>query len=188
MVTHYNIIANDLQYDAFLPHFEDGNETLLGYMPFYHVAGLMTTGPVRGVLHGFTLVILTNPQLDDIINAIVKYGVSSFTGAPSIFEMLKDYEKTSLVEWKKFKVIISAADALHAATAGDWTARTGSVIHEHYGQTELTAAVMGNPVGARKIGSIGVPICSTRAAILDLEKSQILPQGNWGNLRCQAPK
>jgi long-chain acyl-CoA synthetase len=187
IVTHHNILFNDIQFHAFLPFFEEGKEILLGYMPFYHVAGLMTV-PVRGIIHGFTIVIITTPDLDDILNAIVKYNVSSFSGAPAIYESLKDYEKTNVVNWNNLKILISAADALHDFTARDWNVRTGVSIHEMYGQTELTATSHGNPRGKGKIGSIGIPLPSAISAVLDLEKNEFLPFGHMGELAVTSPQ
>jgi long-chain acyl-CoA synthetase len=187
LVTHFNIIINDIQYQAFLPFLKEGEEFFLGYMPFYHMAGLMT-GPVRTIFHGFTLVIIANPDLDEILNAMVKYKTSSFLGAPAIYESLKDYDRTNIVNWKKLKFIASSADALHEFTAKDWEARTGTQIHEYYGQTEQTATITGTPQGKVKIGSIGVPLPSIMAAIADLEKDAFLPLGELGELVVRGPQ
>lgn len=187
MVSHYNMVINDAQLHAFVTRFEEGNEALLGYMPFYHVAGFMV-GPVQALFHGFTIIILTTPELDDILNAIAKYNVSMFSGAPAVFEALKDYDKTDLVDWRQLKLIVSAADALHDFTAKGWKSRTGKEIHEYYGQTELTCTVMGNPMEKTKIGSIGVPLPSTDAAILHVEKDEFVPAGELGELAISGPQ
>ncbi|MBW2082084.1 MAG: AMP-binding protein [Deltaproteobacteria bacterium] len=187
MISHYNIVVNDMQFRTFLHHFSEGNEVLLGYMPFYHVAGFMAVA-VNSIFHGFTNIILTSPDLDDILNSIVKYKVSMFAGAPAIFESLKDYDRTNLVAWNELKLIMSAADSLHESTAKDWKSKTGETIHEYYGQTELTCAVMGNPAGRGKIGSIGVPLPGTAGAILHLEKDEFIPMGEIGELAISGPQ
>lgn len=187
MVTHYNMVVNVAQLGAFLTGFNHGKETFLGYMPFYHVAGFMV-GPVHTLLHGFTIVILTTPEADDILNAIAKYDISMFTGAPAVFEALKDYDKTDLVDWNQVKMIVSAADALHDVTAKDWKSRTGREIHEYYGQTELTCTVMGNPVDKTKLGSIGVPLPGTDAIILQMDRDESVPEGELGELAVRGPQ
>lgn len=187
MVTHYNIVVNDMQFRVFYPFFEEGNEVLLGYMPFYHVAGLLL-GPVRGIFHGLVIVIIATPEFDEILNAIVKHKVSCFQGAPAIYEALKDYDKTTMVNWQKLKIIFSAADALHEFTARDWKARTGVSIHEIYGQTELTAGAHGTPLGKGKIGSIGIPLPGTTAAILDLKEDKFLPLRELGEIAVTGPQ
>lgn len=187
MITHYNIVVNDVQMNTFINCYEDGKEVSLGYMPFYHVAGFIS-GPIASLFHGFTTIILTTPEIDDILNVMVKHRVSSMLGAPAIFETLKDYDRTSLVNWNEVKIVMSAADALHEFTAKDWKARTGVDIHEYYGQTELTCGVMGTPLGKVKIGSIGIPQPSTMAAIIDVDEDIYMPLGEMGELAVNGPQ
>ena len=187
IISHHNIVVNDLQMNTFINCYEDGREVSLGYMPFYHVAGFVS-GPIASLFHGFTTIILTTPEIDDILNVMVKHKVTSMLGAPAIFEALKDYDRTSLVNWNEVKIVISAADALHDFTAKGWKARTGTDIHEHYGQTELTCGVIGTPLGKVKIGSIGIPQPSTMAAILDVDKDVYMPLGEMGELAVNGPQ
>jgi len=187
MITHYNIVVNDVQMNTFINCYGDGNEVSLGYMPFYHVAGFVS-GPIASVFHGFTTVILTTPEIDDILNVMVKHRVSGMLGAPAIFEALKDYDRTSLVNWKEVKIVMSAADALHDFTAKGWKKRTGVDIHEYFGQTELTCGVLGTPLGKVKIGSIGIPQPSTMAAIIDVDKEIYMPLGEMGELAVNGPQ
>lgn len=187
MITHYNIVVNDTQMNTFINCYEDGKEVLLGYMPFYHVAGFVS-GPIAALFHGFTSVILTTPEIDDILSVIAKHRVSSMLGAPAIFEALKDYDKTAMVNWNEVKIVMSAADALHESTAKGWKARTGVDIHEYYGQTELTCGVIGTPLGKAKVGSIGVPQSSTIASILDVEKDVYMDIGEKGELAVSGPQ
>ncbi len=187
MITHYNIVVNDVQLTTFINRYDDGKEVLLGYMPFYHVAGFVS-GPIASLFHGFTTVILATPEIDDILNVIVKHRISALLGAPAIFEALKDYDRTDLVDWNEVKLVMSAADALHDFTAKDWKTRTGVDIHEYYGQTELTCGVTGTPQGKVKIGSIGIPQPSTNAAIIDVDKDIYMPLGEMGELAVNGPQ
>jgi long-chain acyl-CoA synthetase len=186
MITHYNVMASRAQYKAFYPFFEDGKETTISYMPFYHAAGL--AGMVSGIVQGSTSVIITTPDLDTILDTITTYKTSGFGGAPTIFEMLKDYEKTHRVNWKSLKFINSAADALHERTFMDWKARTGTVIHDLYGLTESTGLAAGTPRGKEKIGSVGVPLPNTMMGIADPDKDEFLPLGDTGEVVINGPQ
>jgi long-chain acyl-CoA synthetase len=186
MITHYNIIASRTQYKAFYPFFEDGKETAIAYMPFYHAAGI--AGLVSGIMQGSTSVIITTPDLDTILDAITTYRPSGFVGAPTIFEMLKDYEKTHRLNWKSLKFINSAADALHESTARDWKTRTGTVIHDLYGLTEVTGLAAGTPRGQDKIGSVGIPLPNTLMAIADPDRDEFLPIGEIGEVVVNGPQ
>lgn len=186
MITHYNLIANFLQGNEVLPVIREGKETTVGFMPFYHGAG---ASALNGTMfRGNTMVVVTTPDLDDIITDCVRYNVSFFQSAPTMYEILKDYEKTDRVNWKKMKVIVSGADSLHENTARDWEERTGSKITEGYGMTETTAMTHFNPLGKERYGSIGVPASSTYAAILDPDADEYMPVGEMGEIVVNGPQ
>ncbi len=187
MITHYNIIANLFQFKNFLSILEEGKETWVSYMPFYHAAG-QVIALLNGILQGFTLVVLTNPDIDDILSAIVHHQPSTFFGAPAIYEVLKDYNKTDRINWKAMKLVLSGADALHEYTARDWKNRTGTEIHEGYGMTECTAVTHEPPPGNVVLGSVGIPICNTNAAILDPEKDAFSPINEIGEIAIMGPQ
>lgn len=187
MVTHYNALANVLQVAAYLPDLKEGKETLIAYMPYYHAAG-QSVGVLIGVLLGYTQVTITTPEIDDILTSVVRYKATFFMGAPTMYEMLKDYEKTDRVAWKKLKVTIAGADSLHDDTAKEWKERTGVTITEGYGMTETTATTHMGPVGKQKLGSIGFPIPGTMSAILDPEEDKYLPAGEMGEIVSMGPQ
>lgn len=187
MITHYNMVSLDVQFHSFYPTFEDGKDVLIAYMPFYHVAGQFTA-LVNGIIRGTILVILTTPEIDDILNAITRHNVNIIHGAPAVYETLKDYIKTDRVNWKKLKIIFSGADALHEFTAKGWEARTGVSIHEAYGMTESTCLTHLTPLGKVKIGSVGVPLPNTLSAIVDPEKDEFLPAGELGEIVVNGPQ
>ncbi|MDD3249207.1 MAG: AMP-binding protein [Smithellaceae bacterium] len=186
MLTHYNIVSNYYQNKAALQELELGKETFIGFMPFYHAAGLSAL--LLSLFGGFTCVIVTNPDIDDIIQYLVQYKVSYFLGAPTMYEILKDHEKTDRVNWGKMKLIESGADSLHENTAKEWQERTGTKITEAYGLTEVVAVAHINPKGKEKYGSIGVPAPSTYAAIIDPDEDTFLDVDEIGELVLSGPQ
>lgn len=187
MITHYNVMADFTLYHAFYPFFEQGREVSVAYMPFYHAGGQFSA-LINGILDGSKLIIITTPDPDDILHAIARYKASWFIGAPAIYEALKDYKKTDIVDWKRLKIVASGADALHEFTAADWKTRTGVSISDNYGMTELVAMSHGSPPGLGKVGSIGFPIPNTMAAILDPDEDIFLPEGETGELVVSGPQ
>ncbi|MDY7036644.1 MAG: AMP-binding protein [Thermodesulfobacteriota bacterium] len=187
MITNYNIIANEAQYHAFYQFFDDGKETIISYMPFNHAAGQFMC-LLSGIMRGYTLVVITNPDLSVILNYIRKYNVTIFMGAPTIYESLKEHEKTDRVDWKKLKLVLSAADALHSVTSTDWKNRTGVSIYEGYGMTELTCISHMTPLDKIKPGSVGVPLPNILAAVLDPDKDEYMPAGELGEIVVSAPQ
>jgi long-chain acyl-CoA synthetase len=139
------------------------------------------------VQKGYTSILITTPDPDDILTAVDNYKGTIFYGVPSLYEYLRDYEKTNRVNWKKIKVLISGADALLEETARGWEKRTDAPIHEGWGMTETTSTGMVSPYGRPKIGSFGVPMPGCVAAIVEAEGTKFLPVGETGELVFKGP-
>ncbi len=186
MLTHENLIACQAQIKASWPIIEEGKETILAFLPFYHIYGQVVV-MLNTMLLGGTLILFTTPDIDDILFSMEKYQASTFFGVPTFFEYLKEYEKTDRVNWKRLKMITCGADTLHTTTLDGWTKRTGSVITEGYGMTETSGVSHVNPLGGSKPGSFGVPLPNVTAAIIDPDTSEFLPLGETGEMIISGP-
>lgn len=188
MITHYNLIAGKhLGSNFWGDVVEEGKEVVLAYLPFYHIYGQAVV-MLGSLSQGYTLVIFTTPDLDDILNAMENYKASIFYGVPSLYEYLRDYHRTDRVNWKRLKVLVSGADALLEDTAKGWEKRTGAKIHEGWGMTETSSVGMISPYGKPKVGSFGVPMSNTVGAIVDPEGTKFLPVGEIGELVVRGPQ
>jgi len=188
MITHYNFVASQYLLQIFGGDVvEEGKEVMLAYLPFYHIYGQAVV-MLGGISQGYTLVIFTTPDLDDILNAIESYRATIVYSVPALYEALRDYARTDRVNWKRIKTLVSGADALLEDTARGWEQRTGAKIHEGWGMTETSSVGMGSPYGRPKIGSFGVPLPNTMAAIVDPEGTEFLPVGETGELVVRGPQ
>jgi long-chain acyl-CoA synthetase len=187
VVTHYNFGAARELTDGFWGDVvQKGKETVIAYLPFYHIYGQAVV-MMGGLTEGYTSILITTPDPDDILGAIDNYKGTIFYGVPSLYDYLRDYEKTNRVNWKKIKVLISGADALLEDTARGWEKRTGAPIHEGWGMTETTSTGMVSPYGRPKIGSFGVPLPGCVAGIVEAEGTKFLPVGETGELVFKGP-
>jgi long-chain acyl-CoA synthetase len=186
ILTHFNMVALQAQGQAFWPFFEEGNEIVMAFLPFFHIYGQVIV-MLASIVRGFTMVLFTTPDIDEIISAMERYQVSAFNGVPTMFEYLKEYEKTDRVNWKRLKMIACGADTLHESTIEAWERRTGSQILEGYGMTETTSLSHGSPRFRSKRGSFGVPIPSMKAAIINHEGMDYLPVGEVGEMILSGP-
>jgi long-chain acyl-CoA synthetase len=186
ILTHRNMIALQAQVLSFWPLFEEGKEVGMAFLPFFHIYGQVVV-MLGGLALGSSLVLFTTPDIDDILSAIERYRASAFYGVPTMFEYLKEYEKTDRVDWKRLKLIVCGADTLHESTIDAWERRTGSKIFEGYGMTETTAVSHGSPVQRPKKGSFGVPIPGMKAAIIDHAGTDMVPVGEVGELILNGP-
>ena len=188
MLTHYNLVANEAQGQAFWSRvLEEGKEVVIAYLPFYHIYGQVVV-MLGGLVRGYTLVLFTTPDVDDILGAIESHRATAFYSVPTLYDVLKDHDKTDRVNWKRFKILVSGADVLLEDTAKGFERRTGVEINEGYGLTETSPITHSNPKGRTKIGSFGVPVPSTMAAIVHPEKEEFLPLGEIGEIVIQGPQ
>jgi len=186
ILTHYNIVSLQAQTVAFWPIFEEGKEVAIAFLPFFHIYGLVVV-MLNGLVQGSTLVLFTTPDVDDILSAMERYQASAFYGVPTLFEYLKEYEKTDRVNWKRLKLIACGADTLHESTIKDWERRTGAKILEGYGMTETTAVSHSTPFDRPKTGSFGVPLPGVTAAVVDVDGTEFKQIDEVGELILHGP-
>jgi long-chain acyl-CoA synthetase len=186
MLNHHQIIACGLMMQGFFPFLEEGKEVYPAFLPLYHIYGQLVI-MVMGLTQGATLVVFTTPDIDEILNSIERYQCTGFFGVPTMYEYLKEYDKTSRVNWKRLKLLICGADTLHERTVLDWHRRTGTHITEGYGQTESGGVSIVNPVDRPKPGTMGVPAPNVNAAIIDIDTVEYVPLGEVGEIVLQGP-
>ena len=186
MLTHSNLVSLQQQVMAFWPFMEEGNETVMAFLPFFHIYGQVVL-MLGGLTQGHTIVLFTTPDLDEILNAVERYQASAFYGVPTLYEYLKEHDKTNRVDWKRMKAIVCGADTLHETTIEGWERRTGTKILEGYGMTETTAVSHTSPYHRPKAGSFGVPIPGVSAAILGVEDDDFVAVGEEGELILHGP-
>ena len=186
MLTHYNLSSLREQVIVMWPFIEEGQEVVIAFLPFFHIYGQVVL-MLGGLTQGHTIVLFTTPDLDEILTAVERYQASAFYGVPTLYEYLKEYDKTGRVNWKRLKMIVCGADTLHESTIEGWTRRTGTQILEGFGMTETTGVSHTSPYHRPKTGSFGVPIPNMNAAIIDVEGTDFKPIGEEGELILNGP-
>ncbi len=188
MVNHYNFgAARELAEGFWGDIVQEGKETVIAYLPFYHIYG-QSVVMMGSLTQGYTQVLLTTPDPDDILAAVENHKATLFYSVPALYEYLRSYEKTNRVNWKRIKVLISGADALLEDTARGFEKRTGAQVYEGWGMTETTSVGIVSPYGRPKVGSFGVPMPGCVAGIVDSEdSSKFLPVGEVGELVFKGP-
>jgi long-chain acyl-CoA synthetase len=191
MLTHRNLVSNCLQCRAWLPDLVEGQERLLSVAPFFHVYG-MTVCMNLSVVVAATNIMLLMRLFDakTVAEAVPKYQPTIFPGAPAMYlaiNQLRDVEKYDL---KSIRACVSGSAALPVEVQRRFEELTGGRLVEGYGMSEASPLTHGNPIhGMRKAGSIGVPVPSTDAKIVDLETgTRDLPSGEVGELVVRGPQ
>ena len=186
MLTHYNMVALREQVTVMWPFIEEGNEVVIAFLPFFHIYGQVVL-MLGGLTQGHTIVLFTTPDFDEILTAIERHQASAFYGVPTLYEYLKEYDKTDRVNWKRLKMIVCGADTLHESTIEGWSRRTGTHILEGFGMTETTGVSHTSPFHRPKTGSFGVPLPNMSAAIIDVEGTDFKPIGEEGEMVLTGP-
>jgi long-chain acyl-CoA synthetase len=190
MLSHRNLVASLTQIRAFLLYeHQDAQDIGLGIMPFFHVYGM--NGLMNLGIHlAATLVLIPQPEIKAIVDAIVAERPTFFTGVPALFVALNNHHNIDKIDLTSIKAVFSGAAPLPVEVMEKFEARTGARIAEAYGMTEASSVTHVNPLkGQRKFGSIGIPIIGTEAKIVDAEDfTKELAQGEAGELMVKGPQ
>ena len=188
MLTHYNIVSNIYQIDAWLEPGRRGKDVLVGVLPWFHIYG-QTTVLHNGVLRAATIIVYPRFDLEKILKDIPKYKANLFHGVPTIYSLIINHPKVHKYDLSSIEACVSGAAPLPVAVAEKFEKLTGGKLREGYGLTETSPVTHVNPIkGKFKRGSIGVPVPNTLAAIADPDEPRLLPPGEVGELVISGPQ
>jgi long-chain acyl-CoA synthetase len=189
-LTHYNLVSNAYQVQAWDPARQPGQEVGLGVLPLFHVFGL-TLGLATCVLVAGTLVLVPKFDLDLVFSAIRRWKPTIFPGVPPIYQQLAESPKARSVRLDSIRTCVSGAMALPRQTVDQFRRVTGGArVVQGYGLTEASPVVMANPLdgNARHI-SVGLPVPNTDARIVDEnDPRRPVPVGQAGELIVRGPQ
>jgi long-chain acyl-CoA synthetase len=189
MLTHRNLATNAIQAWAWSQLSPDTPHKVLSIAPFFHVFGL-TVCMNLGVLNGATLVLLPRFHVSDALRAIEQSKPDLFPGVPAMYMALARAVERKKVDLSSIRICISGSAPLSLETQRQFEAVSGARVVEGYGLTEAGPVTHCNPVfGApARIGTIGLPLPDTDAAILDPVSNTFLPPGEQGELVVRGPQ
>ncbi len=189
MLSHANVYINALQNKVWLQGFEEGKETTIGALPFFH-AFAMTTMLVMATMTGTRIILHPRFELDDIVRDVIRKKPTSLPGVPTMFTALADHKDTNKTSFASLKWCMSGGAPLPNEVREHFESVTGAKIVEGYGLTETSpTAACGLHFGLNKNGSIGLPLPQTKLIIVDREDpTRILPVGEHGEITVAGPQ
>ena len=190
MLTHANLSKNVQQCRAWFPTFKEGEEIMLGALPFFHVFGL-TTAMNFAIYVGWENVLVPKPHPEQLLEAIGKYKPTFAPLVPTMYIGILNHANIDRTPLTSIKGCFSGSAPLPVEVIRDFEKRTGAVIVEGYGLTETSPVTHINPFagGKRKAGSIGLPIPDTQCRIVELNDGRTdLPTGETGELMVKGPQ
>jgi long-chain acyl-CoA synthetase len=190
MLSHANLSINVQQIKALIHNADEGAETQIGILPFFHSAGF-TAGMNHCIYRGFTHVLVLRPDAEILLEYLVKYRPALFGCVPTLYVGLLSHPKLPPKSELNFmKGSISGAAALATETIREWDERVGVQIVEVYGMTEMSPVSHANPWGGTcKAGSVGVPLPDTDCRIVDVDTGeQEMGVGEPGEILLKGPQ
>jgi long-chain acyl-CoA synthetase len=189
MLSHRNLLANALQTRHWLPDAIEGRERFLSVVPIFHSYGLTTALNVPVSL-GAAMILKPQFQVLDILKTIRNVQPTIFPGVPSMYMAINNFRGVRNYGIKSVKVCLSGSAPLPVEVQEAFEKLTRGRLVEGYGLTEASPVTHANPLNEkRKVGTIGVPLPSTEARVVNLAgRGKEVKQGQIGELAVRGPQ
>jgi long-chain acyl-CoA synthetase len=187
-LSHRALWANTLQLAAWDYKMEFARERILGALPLAHSYGFMTSLSLA-IRTASTLILCESLEPEKIIGYCTRFHPSLLPGVPALYSDLLAYARLRKAKLHSIRACISGASPLPVEVQEGFEKVTKGRLVEGYGLTEASPVTHSNPLyGLRKPGSIGIPMPSTEARVIDLETGLEADPGKVGELVVRGPQ
>ncbi|MGE5248644.1 MAG: alpha/beta fold hydrolase [Bacteroidota bacterium] len=189
MLSHRNLVANALQTRHWMPSAQEGRERFLCAVPIFHSYGLTAALNVPVSL-GAAMVLKGQFQITDVMEGIRSYRPTIFPGVPSMYVAINNYRQARKYGVRSIRTCISGSAPLPVEVKEGFEKLSKGRLVEGYGLTEASPVTHANPLeGQGRPGSIGIPLPSTEAAVVDLlSPRRKVKAGQIGELAVRGPQ
>ncbi|HBP41262.1 MAG: malonate--CoA ligase [Vreelandella alkaliphila] len=182
MLTHQNLASN-AETLAKAWHFS-ADDRLIHALPIFHTHGLFVACNVT-LIAGASMLFL--PKFDaDVIFDELPHG-SVMMGVPTFYTRLVQDERLTPEATAHMRLFVSGSAPLTAETHEAFEAKTGHAILERYGMTETNMNLSNPYEGARRAGTVGMPLPGVEMRITNRETGDEVPLGEIGMLQIRGP-
>jgi malonyl-CoA/methylmalonyl-CoA synthetase len=180
MLSHDNLLSNALVL-ADLWQFT-ANDMLLHALPIFHTHGLfVATNTV--LVAGASMVFLPNFEVGQVLAAMPQSTV--MMGVPTFYTRLLERADFTREAAQHMRLFVSGSAPLLAETHATFAARTGHAILERYGMTETNMNTSNPYAGARRAGTVGMPLPGVELRIMECGVE--VPKGAVGVITVRGP-
>lgn len=182
MLTHKNLASNaETLVKAW--HFS-ADDRLIHALPIFHTHGLFVACNVT-LMAGASMLFL--PKFDaDVIFEELPHG-TVMMGVPTFYTRLVQDERLTPDATANMRLFVSGSAPLTAETHEAFEAKTGHAILERYGMTETNMNLSNPYEGARRAGTVGMPLPGVEMRITNRETGEEVPSGEIGMLQIRGP-
>lgn len=182
MLTQINLLSN-AQTLASAWQFTKA-DVLLHALPIFHTHGLFVATNVM-LASGGSMIFMPKFDLEAIIECLPE--ATSMMGVPTFYTRLLGDARFTRDLTQHMRLFISGSAPLLAETHIQFEDRTGHRILERYGMTETNMNTSNPYEGARKAGTVGLPLPGVEVIITDPKTGITLDQGEVGQIEVRGP-
>ena len=182
MLTHGNLMSNALTLVALWRFTPD--DRLLHALPTYHTHGLFTAA-TTAMAAGAGVIFLPRFDVSELIRLMPEATV--LMGVPTFYTRLLDQPAFTRELAAHMRLFISGSAPLLDATHRRFAERCGHAILERYGMTETNMTTSNPYDGARRAGTVGLPLAGVAIRVVDEASGAPVAVGTVGMIEVKGP-
>ena len=194
MISHFNVIANTLQVEAYDRNGREGvlgpdrRDVALGLLPQSHIYSLIFICHAS-TFRGDQVIILPKFNMEDYLLSIARYHITTlYVVPPIVVAMVKSKVNLERFDLSSVKKIVSAAAPLGEETAEDLRAQYPQWrICQAYGLTETCVVVCSTSPSDIWFGSSGSLLPGIRCRLVSAKGKEIEGHDERGELLVSSP-
>ncbi|MCP4402381.1 MAG: long-chain fatty acid--CoA ligase [bacterium] len=183
VLTHVNILSSTVAIGKAVN--ASRKDVPLCCLPMFHTLA-MTACVMVPIFAGMTNVLLETFLPQPVLKGFSDWEVTIFVGVPTMFAVLANMPNLERYNISKFRLGYCGGAPLTTAIAEKFESKFPAEIYEGYGLSECAPLVSVNPLGNRKIGSIGKAADRVSWKILDMAGKEV-PRNAVGEIAVSGP-
>ncbi|MBH8581379.1 malonate--CoA ligase [Bisbaumannia pacifica] len=182
MLSHLNLASNSRALAEAWRYTADDH--LLHALPIFHTHGLFVACNIT-LTTGAAMTFLPKLDVEQLLDLMPRATV--LMGVPTFYTRLLQSPRLDRDAVANMRLFVSGSAPLLAETHQEFEARTGHAILERYGMTETNMNTSNPYDGARRPGTVGLPLPGVELRISDRESGAELPRGETGMVELRGP-
>ncbi|KAL4715648.1 hypothetical protein ACJJTC_006227 [Scirpophaga incertulas] len=192
-LSHRNLLANFEQMNAAqIRHHEDTSEShqdaVMAVLPFFHIYGA-SVSMFHKMSVGAKIVSVTKFHPEKFLNALQKFKIDILYVAPPMVLLMAAHPNGTSETFQHLRSVVNGAAPLSVTDVQRFLSKLKQKIdfRQAYGLTETSPLVLMSPTGIEDYQTVGFPVSSTEAKVVDAEFKALGPNKN-GELLVRGPQ
>ena len=156
-------------------------DRLLHVMPLHHTNGV-NNQLIAPFLAGASVVLAEHFRAEDVEDQIADHGVTYLTGVPTMYSRILPHLR-NLAKLRSLRLLRCGSAPITVRLHEEVEAAFGVPLIVSYGLSEATCTSTMNPVGARRIGTVGTVLPGQQVRIFTPGTAKEAPPGTEGEIR-----